>query len=226
MEWEGQHPLGALVIQIERCGAPERRQQRVAGERARRQAQESFCEFKRLRPSSASRPSTKLVWTYGMYFKIKLTCSDTWRTLLIPCWLPVFDLLPKSNHELDRFFSCCKLLILQNRQSRQNPQKHDSGTKSVQNYFSSVAQPKNAREASKQERHRYLLLREAELRTGARSQRVIVTVDTGNAIGCPPRAPDKARDLARGSRNRRPDGHRNRNAGTGSDALLSKYTVS
>src|ERR1700681_418418 len=58
-----------------------------------------FVSSKGSTPSSESSPSTKLVCTYGMYFKIRLTCSDTCRTLSIPCKEPVFDLLPKSNHD-------------------------------------------------------------------------------------------------------------------------------
>src|SRR6266568_529805 len=32
-----------------------------------------------------------------MYCRIRLTCSDTWRTLAIPSSAPVFDLSPRAN---------------------------------------------------------------------------------------------------------------------------------
>src|ERR1019366_4957946 len=47
---ERQHAVFALIIQIERRGPAERREQRIGGERARRQVQKSLGQFKGLRP--------------------------------------------------------------------------------------------------------------------------------------------------------------------------------
>jgi hypothetical protein len=46
-----------------------------------------------------------------------------------------------SNHELDRLFGICNLLILQGSRSRQKPQKQGSGTKSVQKSSSGLTAP-------------------------------------------------------------------------------------
>src|ERR1017187_9042553 len=50
VERERQHAVFALIIQIERRGPAERREQRVGGERARRQVQKPLGQFKGLRP--------------------------------------------------------------------------------------------------------------------------------------------------------------------------------
>src|SRR5438093_6576214 len=49
MEWERQHAVCTLVIEVERRGPAERREQRVGGKRPRRHVQESFREFKGFR---------------------------------------------------------------------------------------------------------------------------------------------------------------------------------
>jgi hypothetical protein len=47
-------------------------------------------------------------------------------------WLPGMD---SNQGELDKILKAHNLLILQSRSSRQKPQNHDPGTKSVQNSF-------------------------------------------------------------------------------------------
>src|SRR5215831_10733156 len=46
MEWKGQDAFCTLIIRVERGGAAERCEQRIAGKCARRQVQKSFCELK------------------------------------------------------------------------------------------------------------------------------------------------------------------------------------
>src|SRR5262245_31510907 len=50
VEWKAQYAACTLVIQIERCSAAKRGEQRIAGKCARRQVKKSLCEFKGFRP--------------------------------------------------------------------------------------------------------------------------------------------------------------------------------
>src|SRR5215831_3154671 len=56
MERKGQYAIGPLVFEVERSGAPERRQQRIAWKGARRKIDEQLGQLERFRPLVAVEP--------------------------------------------------------------------------------------------------------------------------------------------------------------------------